>query len=148
MAHELKPRPVKDALTAPFWEACARGELLLQFCPNCERFQHYPRPICVRCGSLSWTWRRASGQGKIYSFTVVRQNGMPGFREETPYILAQVELVEGVRMTTNVVDCAPETARIGLEVEVVFERLAEDLAVPKFRPLSTSQQIPPLNPAV
>jgi uncharacterized OB-fold protein len=77
---------------------------------------------------------RASGKGSVYTFTVTHQNQAPGFRGEVPYVLAVVELAEGVRMMTNVVGCAPEDVRIGMPVEVVFEDVTPEVALPRFRP--------------
>ncbi|MFM7144673.1 MAG: Zn-ribbon domain-containing OB-fold protein, partial [Alphaproteobacteria bacterium] len=70
----------------------------------------------------------------VYTFTVTWQNQMPGFREELPYVLAYVELEEGVLLLTNVVECKPDEVRIGLPVEVVFEDVSDDVAIPRFRP--------------
>jgi hypothetical protein len=72
----------------------------------------------------------------VYSFTVTYQNQAPGFREELPYVLAIVELAEGVRMMTNVVGCPPDTVRIGMPVEVVFDDVTPEVTLPKFRPVS------------
>ena len=77
---------------------------------------------------------RASGRATVYSFTVTHQNQAPGFREELPYVLALVELEEGPRLMTNVVDCAPAEVRIGMPVEVVFEDCTPEITLPKFRP--------------
>ena len=77
---------------------------------------------------------RASGWGTVYSFTVTHQNQAPGFREELPYVLAIVELDEGVRMMTNVVGCAPDAVRVGMRVEVVFEDVTPEITLAKFRP--------------
>jgi uncharacterized OB-fold protein len=79
-------------------------------------------------------WVLCSGRGTVYTFTVTYQNQAPGFREDLPYVLAYVELEEGVQMLTNIVDCAPEQVRIGMPVEVTFEDVGEEVAVPRFRP--------------
>ena len=78
---------------------------------------------------------RATGRGTVYSFTVTYQNQAPGFREELPYVLAIVELDEGVRMMTNVVGCAPDAVRVGMAVEVVFEDVTAEITLAKFRPV-------------
>ena len=77
---------------------------------------------------------RASGRGTVYSFTVTHQNQAPGFREELPYVLAVVELAEGPRLMTNIVECAPDAVRIGMPVEVVFDDVTPEVTLPKFRP--------------
>jgi uncharacterized OB-fold protein len=77
---------------------------------------------------------RAKGTGKIYTFTVTHQNQAAGFRESLPYVLAWVELDEGLKMLTNVVDCSPEQVKIGMPVEVVFDDVTPQVTLPKFRP--------------
>lgn len=76
----------------------------------------------------------SSGKGQVYTYTVTLQNRSPGFASETPYVLAYIELEEGVRMMSNVVGCPPEDVRIGMLVEVVFEQATEEITLPKFRP--------------
>jgi uncharacterized OB-fold protein len=82
-------------------------------------------------------WVRCSGRGTVYTFTVTHQNHAPGFREALPYVLACVELEEGVQMLTNVVGCAPDDVRIGMPVEVEFEDVTDEIAIPRFRPVSS-----------
>ncbi|TMA99719.1 MAG: OB-fold domain-containing protein, partial [Deltaproteobacteria bacterium] len=90
--------------------------------------------VCPACLSSATEWVRASGRGTVYSFTVTYQNQAAGFREELPYVLAIVELDEGVRMMTNVVGCAPDAVRIGMPVQVVFEDVTAEITLAKFRP--------------
>src|SRR5207247_1198980 len=101
---------------------------------ECGTKRFYPRALCPRCLSSATEWVRASGWGTVYSFTVTHQNQAPGFREELPYVLAIVELDEGVRMMTNVVGCAPDAVRIGMPVQVVFEDVTAEITLAKFRP--------------
>ena len=129
-----KPLPRIDEESRGFWEACARHELYLQRCRDCGTTRFYPRALCPACLSSAIEWVRASGKGTVYTFTVTHQNQAPGFREEVPYVLAVVELAEGVRMMTNVVGCPPEDVRIGMPVEVVFEDVTPEVALAKFRP--------------
>ncbi len=79
-------------------------------------------------------WIKCSGRGKIYTFTVTNQNQAPGFRESLPYMMAYVELEEGVKMLTNLVDCPPEQVKIGMPVEVVYEDVTPEVTLAKFRP--------------
>jgi uncharacterized OB-fold protein len=125
--------PAPDGTERPFFEAAARGELCYQRCPECEHGQFYPRPVCTACGA-SPGWARASGRGVVHTFTVVRQNAMPPFKEELPYVVAMIELEEGVRMMGNVTDCAPEDVHVGLAVEAYAVEYAEGMAVPFWRP--------------
>jgi uncharacterized protein len=76
----------------------------------------------------------AKGTGKIYTFTVTYQNQASGFRESLPYVMAWVELDEGVKMLTNVVDCPPEQVKIGMPVEAVFDDVTPMVTLLKFRP--------------
>ena len=129
-----KPLPRVDEESRGYWEALARHQLYLQRCRDCGTKRFYPRALCPRCLSSSTEWVRASGRGAVYSFTVTHQNQAPGFREELPYVLAIVELDEGVRIMTNVVGCAPDAIRIGMRVEVVFDDVTAEITLPKFRP--------------
>jgi uncharacterized OB-fold protein len=127
-----RPRPEPTEISKPYWDACARHELLLQWCRDCGKAQFYPRSVCVHCGSADLEWRRASGRATVYSFSVVRR--APDASLPVPYVVALVDLAEGPRMMTNIVDCAPESVRIGLPVEVTFEDLGDGASVPLFKP--------------
>ena len=129
-----KPLPRIDEESRGYWEALARHELYFQRCRDCGTKRFYPRALCPACLSSATEWVRATGRGTVYSFTVTYQNQAPGFREELPYVLAIVELDEGVRMMTNVVGCAPDAVRIGMAVEVVFEDVTAEITLAKFRP--------------
>ena len=129
-----KPLPRIDEESKGYWEACQRRELVIQRCGACGVLRHYPRALCPRCLSDAVEWVRCSGRGTVYTFTVTHQNQAPGFRDALPYVLAYVELDEGVRLLTNIVECAPEAVRIGMAVEVVFEDATPAVTLPKFRP--------------
>ncbi len=131
-----KPLPRIDEEARGYWEALARHELYFQRCRDCGTKRFYPRALCPVCLSSATEWVRASGRGVVYSFTVTYQNQAPGFREELPYVLAIVELDEGVRMMTNVVGCAPDAVRVGMPVQVVFEDVTAEITLAKFRPVS------------
>jgi uncharacterized protein len=130
----VKPLPRIDEESKGFWEACQRHELYLQRCHECATLRYYPRAVCPGCLSGRVEWVRASGRGTVYTFTVTHQNQAPGFRDALPYVLAYVELDEGVRMLTNIVGCAPDDVRIGMPVEVAFEDVTPSVTLPKFRP--------------
>jgi uncharacterized OB-fold protein len=95
----------------------------------------YPRPFCPRCHSGKVTWIQASGRGTLYSFAVAYQAFQPGFTVPTPHVLALIELEEGPRLLSNLIDVEPDPGalRCGMPVEVVFERLTEDVTLPLFR---------------
>jgi hypothetical protein len=129
-----KPLPRIDEESKGYWEGCQRRELVVQRCASCGRLRHYPRALCPICLSDAVEWVRCSGRGTVYTFTVTYQNQAPGFRDQLPYVLAYVELAEGVRLLTNIVDCAPEAVCIGMPVAVVFEDASAAVTLPKFRP--------------
>jgi len=120
----------------PFWDGTAEGRLLLPRCDDCQVFIWYPRPFCPSCVSTKVSWIPASGRGTVYSFTINRrgQADLSAYTEAGVYVLAYVELDEGPRMMTNIVDCDPESVRIGQRVQVVFHDTGEGTALPRFRP--------------
>jgi uncharacterized OB-fold protein len=113
-----KPGRVQTALTAPFWERADHGVLLLQYCANCGRYQFYPRSMCAACWSEELVWTEAEGAGRVWTFTIAHVAGHPAWTAETPYVIAVVELAEGPRMVTNIVDCDPDLVAVGSEVEL------------------------------
>jgi uncharacterized OB-fold protein len=129
-----KPLPRSDEESKGFWEACQRHELYVQRCGACGQLRYYPRALCPSCLSDRTEWVRCSGKGTVYTFTATHQNQAPGFRDELPYVMAYVELDEGVRMLTNIVGCPADAVRIGMRVEVVFEDVTADITLPKFKP--------------
>ena len=129
-----KPLPTIDEETRPWWEALQRHELYIQKCRECGHTQYFPRAQCTACLSSNSEWVRCSGRGKIYTFTATYQNPIPGFRESLPYIMAYVELDEGPKMLTNIVDCRPDQVKIGMPVEVVYEDVTPEVTLAKFRP--------------
>jgi uncharacterized OB-fold protein len=129
-----RPLPHLDEENRPWWEALKRHELYLQKCRDCGELRYYPRALCPSCLSSQTQWVRAKGRGKVYTFTATYQNQQPGFRESLPYILAYVELDEGLKMLTNLVDCRPEDVKIDMPVEVVFDDATELVTLAKFRP--------------
>jgi hypothetical protein len=134
MEEYKKPLPVITPEDKPFWDAGKRHELMLQKCGDCDTLRH-PSPICGNCLSMDSEWVAMSGRGKLYTWTVVHQRYHPGFAEETPYNVAIVELEEGPRLLTKIVDCPNDNLYIGMEVEVVFEDVTEEIALPKFKPV-------------
>jgi uncharacterized protein len=131
-----KPIPRADEESKGYWEACRRHELVLQRCSACGTLRYYPRAVCPECLSDEVCWERMSGRGTVYTFTVTYQNQAPGFREELPYVLAYVTLDEGVQMLTNVVGCPVDQVAIGMPVEVTFEDVNEEIAIPRFKPVA------------
>lgn len=130
-----KPIPAPDEIEAPFHEAAARGELLYQRCPDCDHVQFYPRGLCTACGATS-AWAVASGLGEVYTFTIIRQTHSAVFKDEVPYVVAMVELAEGVKMMGNVTDCTVDEVRVGMAVEAYAIEFADGMALPYWRPRS------------
>ena len=122
--------PVPDAVSRPFWEGIAEGVLRVQRCGSCGRHVFYPRAVCPYCASSKLDWVDASGRGRIHSYTVVHR-APPEYRDEVPYVVALVELDEGVRMMTRLVDVEPAGVRVDLPVEVAIRG---DPRLPYFRP--------------
>ncbi|WP_428954046.1 Zn-ribbon domain-containing OB-fold protein [Streptomyces sp. cg35] len=127
--------PEPDAFTRPYWDAAAEGRLLLRHCDGCGRDHHYPREFCPSCWSEDVRWRDASGRAVLYTWSVVHRNDLPPFGARTPYVAAVVDLAEGPRMMTEVVDCAEDRLRVGMALEVAFRE--DGFAVPVFRPAGT-----------
>jgi uncharacterized OB-fold protein len=126
--------PEVTAETRPFWEGCGRGQLLVQRCRACGALQHYPRGVCGTCWATELDWQESRGGGTVYTYTVVHRSQAPGFRDALPYVLAWVQLDEGVQVMTNLVGIDPGAVRIGMRVRVVFEQAGPELAVPRFAP--------------
>ena len=127
------PAPEVTPETKPFWDATAEGRLVLPKCTSCGFVIWYPRQFCPECHSHEVEWIDAAGTGTIYSFSITRR-GQGAYAKAAPYVLAYVELEEGPRMMTNIVDCDPETLQIGQAVEVVFHDTGAGNALPRFRP--------------
>jgi uncharacterized OB-fold protein len=129
------PAPYQSPDNKEFWAATTEGRLLLRKCDDCGAFIWYPRPFCPACSSHSTSWVQASGQGTVYTFTVVHRSGLPGFRDALPYVVAYVELEEGPRVMTNVVGCDPADVTVGMPVRVVFHDTGEGSALFRFEPV-------------
>jgi uncharacterized OB-fold protein len=120
--------PESDAFTRTYWEAAERGRLLIRRCADCGRAHHYPREFCPHCWSENVTWETASGRATLYTWSVVHRNDLPPFGQRVPYVAAVVDLAEGPRMMTEVVESAPAGLRAGTPLEVTFRD-----GVPVFR---------------
>ncbi|MER5441618.1 OB-fold domain-containing protein [Streptomyces sp. NPDC002790] len=132
--------PEPDAFTRPYWDAAAGGRLLLRHCAACGRDHHYPREFCPFCWSESPEdvgWREASGRATLYTWSVVHRNDLPPFGTRPPYVAAVVDLAEGPRMMTEIVECAEPDLRMGMDLTVDFREAGGGFAVPVFRPVGT-----------
>jgi hypothetical protein len=130
------PVPVVNAETNGWWEAAAHHRLVVQRCTACGQTRHPPGPICPRCRSTASEWSELPGTGTVFTFTVVRQAFIPSLSDRIPYVVIAVELdgAEGARIVSNLIDIDPADASIGMRVEVAWEDMGPQLAVPRFRP--------------
>jgi uncharacterized OB-fold protein len=129
----LKPLPRINRLSRPFWNAAKRHELVLQRCTDCQRYRFPPSERCASCLSNATAWVRASGRGRIWSWIRMWQPYFPAFEADRPYVVAYVELDEGPRLMTTIVDCDPAELACDLRVEVVFDDVTDEVTLPKFR---------------
>ncbi len=130
-----KPLPQIDEQTRPFWEAARRHELVLQRCKECGNYRYPPGENCPECLSDDLEWARVSGRGTVFTWTVFHRVYHPGFVNEVPYAVVAIELEEGPRMTSNLVDCKLEDIKIVMPVEVFYEDASDEISLPKFRPV-------------
>ncbi len=127
-----KPGPRASPLTRPFWDAAREERLLIQHCPVCARWVFYPRKRCPHCWADELEWREASGRAHVASFTTVERPGHPAFADDVPYVVALVDLEEGPRMLTNIVELTPRDLDVGDPVEVVWQHHPTH-SLPQFR---------------
>ncbi len=120
------PAPLPNPENQPYFDAAAKGTLLVGKCKDCGEFHFYPRRLCPHCFSANTEWLPAQGTGSIYTYSTMHR-GVP-----VPYTIAYVTLDEGVSMMTNIVDCASDTIRIGQKVRVVFKPSDGGPPVPMF----------------
>ncbi len=137
MANETRPKPVPivNPWARPFWDGANDGRLMIQRCDDCRQHIFYPRVACPHCFSERLAWVQASGRGTVYSYTVVCNNAPSAFAPDVPYVVAVIQLAEGVRMLSNIVQCDLDALCCDMQVEVTFERLNEEFALPGFRPV-------------
>jgi uncharacterized OB-fold protein len=134
LAEAKRPLPKPTPETRHFWQGTAAGELRLQRCDECRHAYFPPRPFCPKCASRKVSVFKACGRAILYSY-VINNRPMPPFTE--PYSIAVVQLEEGPRMMTNIVDCpqTPEALELDMKVEVKFEKLDDKITLPLFRPV-------------
>ena len=126
--------PTPDPETQAFWDAARERRLLIQRCNACGEAYFYPRPFCPKCWSDDVAWEEASGDATLYTWSVVHVNDLPPFNERVPYVAAVVDLAEGPRMMTNVVDCEADALKVGMPLRVDYRDLTDEATVPVFVP--------------
>lgn len=114
-----RPAPIQLNFSKPFWDGAKDKKLMLQYCPQSGKYQFYPRPISVYTGKRDLEWREASGKGHVYSFSLSYKAPAP-FKDVKPYVVATIELDEGVRILTNIVNCDPKSVKIDMPVRLTW----------------------------
>jgi uncharacterized OB-fold protein len=134
-------RPAIDQDTRFFWEGAAAGELRIQRCDGCGRLRHPPGPMCPHCQGTSHGYVVASGRGEVFSYVVHHHPPVPG--RKAPFVVAVVGLPEGVRVVGNVLGAPADQVRVGMPVEVMFERAGAGLVLPQWKPVSDGVDVLP-----
>jgi uncharacterized OB-fold protein len=128
---ESIPVPRKYLDFQGFWQGADEGKLVLQKCGGCGTWCHIPQPMCPKCHSVEKGWAPVSGKGVVYSWVTYHESPHPAFK--VPYSVVLVELEEGVRIVSNLVDVKPDEIEIGMPVEVTFDQITEGVTLPKFK---------------
>ena len=128
------PIPVADERTEPFFRGAKEHKLVLPRCRQCGTYRTPGAERCPDCWSTETEWVEASGRGRLYSFGIMHQQYHPAFAEVIPYNFAIVELEEGPRLVTNIVDCPNEELRVDMPVEAVYDDVSEETTLVRFRP--------------
>jgi len=128
------PLPEADALTAPFWEACAQHRLVVERCVGCGTFTHPPASVCRQCQGREFEWVESRGRGAVFSYTIAHHPVHPAVKDQVPYGVVVVKLDDcgGVLITSNLVDAPLEVLRVGLRVMLVWDDVAEGISLPRF----------------
>ena len=137
MADDYKkplPRPFSPELSRPFWEGAKRHELVMPRCRTCDHFFFYPREECPRCFSRDHQWSTVSGRGRLHTYTIVRQPANPAFTDDGPHVYALVQLDEGPRMVTNIVECEFDSLQVDMPVVAVYDDVTPEWTLVKFKP--------------
>jgi uncharacterized OB-fold protein len=125
--------PMSNPYALEFYKYCKQHELRFQRCTSCGTWRHIPRDMCGHCGSIEAQWEQSSGRGKVFSWTTVIQPILPQFADAVPYIPAVIEMDEGVRIVSWLVDVKPEEIELDMPVEVIFDDVSAEVALPKFK---------------
>ena len=129
------PVPQPEPLTEPFWSAAREGRLVIQRCTACGTFRHLPHVMCAVCQSPESEWVKSAGRGTVFTYTIVTHPVHGAVVDVVPYNVVVVELDDcgGVLVPGNVVDCPPDEVEAGMAVDVVFDRVTDEISVPRFR---------------
>jgi uncharacterized protein len=122
---------------APFFEGARHGRLMVQKCADCGMLSFPASERCSKCLSTRSEWESVSGRGEVYSFNIMHQVYHPGFAAEVPYAVVVVKLEEGPKIVSNLAGVRPHEIKCGMPVEVIFEKINDQVTLPKFRPRIT-----------
>ncbi len=125
------PTPERYLDYKGFWEGIDNNKLTLQKCGDCGAWGHTPTPMCPECHSVKREWAELSGKGIVYSWVTYHESPHPSFK--APYSVVLVELEEGMRMVSNLVDVKPEEIEMGMKVAVTFDKISDEVTLPKFK---------------
>ncbi|MBU3069189.1 Zn-ribbon domain-containing OB-fold protein [Aestuariicella sp. G3-2] len=133
MSNYKKPLPLITPTSKVFYDGCRSGKLLYQQCLDCGQVIFFPQSICPGCLSHNIEWKQSKGKGRLFTFTITHAAAPSEFSEDTPYVLAIVEMDEGYKMMTNIIETDFDEIKCDMEVEVVFDKVTEEITLPKFR---------------
>lgn len=138
MTEPTRPEPRATEVSEPFWEATRSRSLVVQWCLTCDRAIFYPRAACPGCLGTELEWRSSVGTGRVYAVTVEHNPQHPAMRERAPYAVALVDVDDGWRMLTNIVDCNPDDVVVGMPVTVTWEPMSDGRNLALFAPSETT----------
>ena len=127
-----RPLPLRHPISAGYWEAARRHELAVQRCTDCGQYRHYPQELCPACQSSAHEWAPLCGRGTIHSYVVSHAAFHPYWKDKVPYVIATIEVDEGVRILSELDEPADQVS-IGAAVEVFFEAIDDEITLPRFR---------------
>ena len=130
-----KPLPETQPFSEAFWEGTKARKLLVQHCNDCNAHIFYPRRDCPECWSQNLGWVESSGIATIYAYSITYEGVEQVFVEDLPIVLAWVDLPEGIRMQTNIIDCDPDSVEIGMQVQVAYKDVTDKITLPYFTPV-------------
>ena len=128
-----KPIPAITPDMREFFDGARSGRLMVQKCDNCGKLRFPAHDLCSKCNSTASQWVAVSGRGEVFSFNIMHQLYHPGFASEVPYAVVMVELEEGCKFVSNLLGVKPHDIKCGMPVEVAFEKLNDEVTMPKFR---------------
>ena len=128
-----KPIPAITPDMSEFFDGARQGRLMVQKCGGCGMLRFPAYEICSKCNSTKSSWVPVSGRGEVFSFNIMHQIYHPAFAAEVPYAVVVVELEEGCKFVSNLHGVKPHEIKCGMPVEVTFEKLSDEVSIPKFR---------------